>query len=75
MAMTTAANPDTVVEIVRIVGSLGLGACVAIILAWRSPQLVHEFLAFIRGLIADFRKAPKRERKSKGKQTSIDPAE
>jgi hypothetical protein len=73
--MTTGVNPDTLLEIARIVASLGVTAAVVIVLAWRSPQLAHEFFSFVRGLIGDFRQSPKRDRKPRPKQTSSDPAE
>jgi hypothetical protein len=71
---TAAADPNTILEFAKIAASLGLSTSVVIlgILAWRSPQLAHEFFAFVRGLIGDFRASPKGGSKTKAKQTSTD---
>jgi hypothetical protein len=74
---TGSTDPNTILEIAKVVASLGLSASVIVlsILAWRSPLLAHEFFAFVRGLIGDFRSRPKSAPRAKTKQTSIDSAE
>jgi hypothetical protein len=58
-AMSTGIDPNTALEIVRAIASLGLFTSVAVVLAWQSPKLLEVFLAFVRNLIKDFRTSPK----------------
>jgi hypothetical protein len=59
--MSNSVDPNTILEIVRTVASLGLSTSLMIILAWQSPKLLQVFFNFIRNLIRDFR-TPSRDR-------------
>ena len=49
-------TPGDFSDLVKAATSLGATALVLSVLAWKSPQLVRELFAGIRGLINDFRK-------------------
>lgn len=57
--MSNSVDPNTILEIVRTVASLGLSTSLMVILAWQSPKLLQVFLNFIRNLIKDFRIPPR----------------
>jgi hypothetical protein len=59
-AMTNGFDPGTVLEILRMIASVGLWATVVIILAWQSPKLLQVILSFVRNVIKDFRTPPRR---------------
>ena len=63
-------NPDTVVEILKLLLSVSLGTGVVLILAWQSPKLLKELLSFIRLLLKDWRARSKIEKQSKVPQIS-----
>jgi hypothetical protein len=52
-------NLETILEIMRLFASLGVGAGVLLILAWQSPKLLQVVLSFIRLLVKDWRSKPK----------------
>jgi hypothetical protein len=65
--MTNVPNPDAILEVSRLIASLGLGvgAVVLFILAWQSPKLLQVVLSFIRLALKDWRAQPKAEKRSK----------
>jgi hypothetical protein len=63
-------TPDTVIEILKLLLSLGVGTGVALVLAWQSPKLLDVFLKFIRNVWKDWLARPRVEKQPKTRQIS-----
>jgi hypothetical protein len=60
-----------IADILTVAAPLGISAFILSILAWRSPQLIRELFAGVRGLVNDARKAStKRPRKESQDMTN-----
>ena len=56
--MLTPAQTEQLIQLLTIAASLGTSVYICI-LAWRSPDLLRVFLAFVRALINDWKKRSK----------------